>query len=469
MTTDGGTMSSTKETCPKPRATRRHTIPGALIAFAAASAISLLPFASSAAASTTYFVAPTGSDAITCAANTHANPFATIQAALACATDGDAVSLAPTGASPYPGVGTVSHNVTIEAESGANARTVEVDEVPDEMFVDVDSSVTVEGVTLSCNSGFCGSANVTNNGTLTLRGDTVTGPAQGPGIANLSTDDGAAHLTVLDSTISDNPDFGSTFGGGIRSGFAPGTSIPNFPSVTVANSTIADNGLNGGSVLRGGGLDVADGTGTVINSTITGNSAQAGGGIGTGVAGTVELSNTVVAGNTATSSAPDCQSPSGTTRIVDGPGGHNLIGDASGCDTLTNGTNRDQVGAPTRALTPLADTGGPTDTVGLQASSPAIGAAALSPCNDPPISGVDQRGEARGPSCDIGAFDTPPVAVDAPYTIREAAPPQRFRVRMNDLAGPEQVIATTDPAHGSVVITNGGKNVTYAPDPNYCV
>src|SRR3954470_1789793 len=130
MTTDGGTMSSTKETCPKLRATRRHTIPGALIAFAAASAISLLPFASSAAASTTYFAAPTGSDAITCAANTHANPFATIQAALACTTDGDVVSLAPSGGTPYPGVGSVIHNVTITSEVGANARTVAVDVSP---------------------------------------------------------------------------------------------------------------------------------------------------------------------------------------------------------------------------------------------------------------------------------------------------------------------------------------------------
>src|SRR3954453_14408690 len=151
MTTDGGTMSSTKETCPKLRAARRHTIPGALIAFAAASAISLLPFASSAAASTTYFAAPTGSDAIPWPANPHANPFATIQAPLACATDGDAVSLAPSGATPYPGIGTVSHNVTISAEAGANARAVEADVSggpPERMTVPDGTSVTVEGVSI---------------------------------------------------------------------------------------------------------------------------------------------------------------------------------------------------------------------------------------------------------------------------------------------------------------------------------
>src|SRR5690348_1563962 len=96
---------------------------GAVVSIGAlAVALTCVP---SAAASTTYFAAPTGSDAITCAANTHANPFATIQAALACTTDGDVVSLAPSGGTPYPGIGTVPHNVTIAAEAGANARTVE--------------------------------------------------------------------------------------------------------------------------------------------------------------------------------------------------------------------------------------------------------------------------------------------------------------------------------------------------------
>src|SRR3954451_8372178 len=102
---------------------------------------------SSAAASTTYFAAPSGSDAITCGANTHANPFATIQAALACTADGDAVSLAPSGATPYPGIGTVAHNVTIAAEAGANARTVEADVSggSNPITVPAGTSVTVEG------------------------------------------------------------------------------------------------------------------------------------------------------------------------------------------------------------------------------------------------------------------------------------------------------------------------------------
>jgi hypothetical protein len=372
----------------------------------------------------TYFVAPTGSDAITCAANTHANPFATIQAALACTTDGDVVSLAPSGGTDYPGVGAVTHNVTIEAEAGTNARTVKVDvsPTPGAMSVPSNASVTVEGVSLLCEAGLNGSnpcgPNITNHGTLTLRADTVRGSVSGPGIVNLSPDGGSADLTVLDSTISDNPNFAGTFGGGIESAFDSGTSTPQNPSVTVANSTIADNGIGGGNVIRGGGLDVNQGSATVINSTISGNhaSSQGGGGIGASANDvTVELSNTVVAGNTALQ-GPDCLSPTPppmtSPRIIDGPGGHNLIGDGTDCVTLTNGTNGDQVGVPNPGLNPLANNGGPTDTVGLQASSPAIAAADLTTCQDPPISGLDQRGEARGASsCDIGAFEAVAVTV----------------------------------------------------------
>jgi hypothetical protein len=365
-----------------------------------------------AAASTTYFAAPTGSDAITCATNSHANPFATIQAALACTADGDAVSLAPSGGTPYPGIGAVPHNVTISAEAGANARTVEVDVSPTPGPVNVPGGVsaTIDGVSLLCEVGLtdlpCG-PNVTNRGTLTLRGDTVKGSTSGPAVANLSPDGGSAHLTVLDTTISDNPNFVGGAGGGINSNTAPGTTTAQAPVVTVANSTLADNGQSGGNVNRGGGLNVEFGSASVINSTISGNHAQSGGGIGVFPGATVELSNTIVAGNTANTASPDCQSPTGgVDRITDGPGGHNLIGDGSGCETLVNGTNGDQVGVPSPGLNPLADNGGPTDTVGLQTSSPAIAAADLTTCSDPPISGLDQRGEARGTaSCDIGAFE----------------------------------------------------------------
>jgi hypothetical protein len=54
-------------------------------------------------------------------------PFGTNQAALACASGGDVLQLAPSKSTPYPGVGTISQNVTITAAPGANARTVAID------------------------------------------------------------------------------------------------------------------------------------------------------------------------------------------------------------------------------------------------------------------------------------------------------------------------------------------------------
>jgi hypothetical protein len=67
---------------------------------------------------------------------TASTAFRTIQDALGCAVNGDSVSLAPTGSTPYPGFGTVGHNVTISAQSGATARTVAVDETTAALTVD---------------------------------------------------------------------------------------------------------------------------------------------------------------------------------------------------------------------------------------------------------------------------------------------------------------------------------------------
>ncbi len=67
----------------------------------------------------TYYVAPSGAGAGgACSASSKSKPFATIQEALACAVDGDLVKLAPSGSTPYPGIGPVAANVTIEAGSG---------------------------------------------------------------------------------------------------------------------------------------------------------------------------------------------------------------------------------------------------------------------------------------------------------------------------------------------------------------
>src|ERR1700761_7356904 len=109
------------------RRSRRLLGPAAALPLVAG-ALALAPSAATpgSAPGRTWYVAPSGT-ATTCASNSKARPFGTIQAAVTCAADGAVIQLAPSGATPYPGVGTISRDVTIKAAAGANARTVQID------------------------------------------------------------------------------------------------------------------------------------------------------------------------------------------------------------------------------------------------------------------------------------------------------------------------------------------------------
>jgi CSLREA domain-containing protein len=177
-----------------------------------------------------------------------------------------------------------------------------------------------------------------------------------------------------------------TFGGGIL----------NFGTLNLLNSTVSGNTANGNQT-GGGGIGNA-GQLTIINSTLSGNSAPnasgGGGGLTNGspafifnstitgnqagsVAGgissgnfTVTLQNTIVAGNTNNTTVPDVGGVSGFTSQ-----GNNLIGNAGTVTGFTNGDIVGASGAPIDAmLGPLANNGGPTQTHALLAGSPAINA-----------------------------------------------------------------------------------------------
>ena len=86
-----------------------------------------ISYTTGAASGQTYYVAPSGADSASCVANSESSPFATIQKAISCAGDGDAIALAASGSTPYPGIGAVTSGVTIEAGVGQDARSVRVD------------------------------------------------------------------------------------------------------------------------------------------------------------------------------------------------------------------------------------------------------------------------------------------------------------------------------------------------------
>ena len=71
----------------------------------------------------------------------------------------------------------------------------------------------------------------------------------------------------------------------------------------------------------------------------------------------------------------------------------------------------------------------------------------------------------------VTCVDDDPIAVDDTATVTEDDPATPIDVLANDTDvdnGPITVDTVTQPDNGTVVITNGGDDLTYQPDPNYC-
>jgi hypothetical protein len=228
---------------------------------------------------------------------------------------------------------------------------------------------------------------ITDEAGLTIGGQSVDITVSGRAVGVFRVASGAK-LTLNNLTVT-NGNVGGGFGGGI---FNEGT-------LTVTNSTLSGNTGYGGGVYNSG-------TATVTNSTLSGNAAAEGGGIWN--TGTATLKNTIVA-----------NSPSGNNCY--GPitvGGYNLDSD----NTCGFGTSNNSLSGVDPMLGPLADNGGPTETHALLEGSPAINkgnnAFAVDPDGNPLQ--FDQRGQgfARivGGSVDIGAFEVQGIGSEPPPT-----------------------------------------------------
>ncbi|MEE4380243.1 MAG: choice-of-anchor Q domain-containing protein [Candidatus Competibacteraceae bacterium] len=258
-------------------------------------------------------------------------------------------------------------------------------------------TVSVTNSTLSGNSADFGGG-FSNFGTMSLTSSTLSGNSaedDGGGFFNASS--GAVSLTnstlssnlansgggfangnngtvsMTDSTLSDNTAFG--IGGGFSNDEA-GT-------VSVTNSTLSSN------VASVGGGIFNDGTASLSNGTLSDNFAgyDSGGGLFNQSGGTFNLTNSIIANSTGTTSAvTDCQ---GTLTV----NLQNLIEDGSCSPAFSGDPN----------LGPLTDNGGPTETHALLVGSTAINTGLN--CAGPPVNGLDQRGFTRDALCDIGAFE----------------------------------------------------------------
>jgi hypothetical protein len=156
-------------------------------------------------------------------------------------------------------------------------------------------TLTVQNVTLSNNSAGTGGG-IDNEGPLfTLIGSTISGNTatnRGGGVA--STDYGGS-VTIQDSSITGNSASGDR-GGGFYS---------DAGDITVRNSTISNNTVQGSGGTAGGGISTRSSALTIENSTISGNHAISsseedaeGGGI-SGSGGATVLTNTTISGNSA--------------------------------------------------------------------------------------------------------------------------------------------------------------------------
>jgi hypothetical protein len=314
------------------------------------------------------------------------------------------------------------------------------------LYVNAGADLTVNGVTITGGNGAgIGSddanrvgGGIFNNGSLTItntivreNGDIISQPASGSagGIFN----NGIATLQITNSTIANNK---ARLGGGInnigtltiesstlngnQATINNGGAILNTGTLTLTNSTVSGNSARG----TGGGI-TNSGTATLTSSTVTNNTSSTnpanpgGGGIQNNAQGTLNLFNTIVAGNAASSPSTNVDVNNFGTIT----GSYNLIG--KGAQGLTNGENGNQVGTNDNPIDPklgaLANNGGSTQTHALLPDSPAI--------DKGNAAGTDQRGSARmvdfasvpnaagGNGADIGAYELQSLPTAASVTI----------------------------------------------------
>ena len=304
-------------------------------------------------------------------------------------------------------------------------------------------TMTLTDCTVSGNNGdYAGGISVII-GNLTLINSTVSDNTSSSSAGGISIYEGSTAdvATLTNSTVSDN--VGAWEGGGIYSygtlnltgctvsgntatgdgngdGGGLGGGICNvYGTTTLINTTISDNTAPGASSILynygGGGIyNDTDGTMALTNVTVSGNSVTGGVGTGSGGGGisnaapaaNFTIANSIVAGNSTGNYGPDAY---GSFNSL----GHNLIRNTNNSSGWNAADLTGSTASPLNPeLGPLADNGGPTQTMALLPGSPAIDAGSNSlavDASDNPLV-TDQRGLTRivNGTVDIGAYERAP-------------------------------------------------------------
>ncbi len=291
-------------------------------------------------------------------------------------------------------------------------------------------NVTVSGSAFTSDSAQLGGG-FFNTGTVSVSGSAFIGDSassNGGGFYNQST------VTVTTSTFSTDTAGGN--GGGFYSNNSVAVSGSTLSLDTAGtfgggffvagNATLSESTLSQNTAAIGGGI-ANFGSTTVTASTIAGNFGPTGGGI-FNIGSKLVLVSTIVAQNTV--SATNAATSDWAQTAADSTSSYNLIGDGTNSG-LANGVNHNIVGNSTAPidphLSPLANNGGPTQTMALLAGSPAINAG-----NNTLVAGLttDQRGAGfsriAGGTVDIGAFEIqshPPAAPSVNALISNSSTP----------------------------------------------
>lgn len=221
--------------------------------------------------------------------------------------------------------------------------------------------------------------------------------------------------SVVRSTITGNESVhdavrgvGPAYGGGI---YLHGETAVLLNTTISGNTVDADGDGWGGGLFAKGLLDAYVEHSTIASNTVSGGTAAYGGGVShfPGTAADrnerVMLLNTIVAGNTATSSTlakgPDVYSKIYTLY-------NNILSSAT--DTILDNSLATSLGTDQLNVDPqlgsLGNNGGPVSTHALGSSSPARAGATCLDVDGGAIT-TDARGVSRDARCDIGAYEYP--------------------------------------------------------------
>jgi parallel beta-helix repeat protein len=341
-------------------------------------------------------------------------------------------------------------SVTEELAIVGSGQTLDANGASRVLYTDANVTASTLTFTGGNSSGDGGGIYVYNGAALTLSDCVITGNSAASDGGGIYLYDGAT-LAMSRCTVSGN-DAGN-YGGAIY-GWTDNT-------ITIANSTISGNtaaDAGGGIYIFSGELYLTNSTLTnneatasygngggiyavnqsfaaINNTTITGNQAgNAGGGIYLDGTSGIDVNNTILSANMATidvdlargsggggpkrgaNKVSGAASPQGTTVTISA----SLLGAAMAGDFTGNGNIFNN--AP--GLGSLANNGGPTQTLSLQAGSPAIDAG--NNALIPPGVNFDQRGtgfpRVLGSAVDMGAFELA-AAVAAPPALIPAGSP----------------------------------------------